>query len=491
MPSANAELSDLQKALEALSFITSIRSIDDLFGVFGLHNLPVAQKYGIFFGCGVFTITIITVITLLIMGGSFKRIAEQEKTGGGAIPGSIEERVNRPLLLERLIESQERMVKNYPSETLTENLTNLTKMLLNIAPDVARAKKLSATLIEEEDSNGGKKDEIELKKKQAELKKFIPDGYEANYIKAYRKCQDKPGGPILSGMPEARYEAYARAFAGCGIYTSASYRRSYARMYEAVAAKNHGSEKMYREHWFERPGDIVGRLIRLEPMDVDRHLQPLFDMTCGDVYNENRAFDPQEVWGFLDDGPFRNSEEMRKSFVFQRRINEAGFAILESITDKMIGVIFLTNDNPKNLTISLEIPIVKPSSEGTAEQIEACFLLLDRLFALGYRRVQLSVDSMDTRAKKLAGRLGFTQEGLIPKERVVKESNRDSIIYGMLNSDWDKGARSFLFKKLHGEKILAAQLANEKKEDEAEEQEIFLAKEKEKANEDAIEKKNK
>ncbi len=200
MPPAKAELSDLQKALEALSFITSIRSIDDVFEVFGLRNLPIAQKYGIFFGIGVFTITIMTVITLLVMGGSFKRIAEQEKTGGGAIPGSIEERVNRPLLLERLIESQERMVKNYPAETLTEKMTNLTKMLLNIAPDVAKAKELSATLIEEEDSDvngsGGKRDDNQRKKKQEELKKFIPDGYEANYIKAYRKCQDKPGGMV-------------------------------------------------------------------------------------------------------------------------------------------------------------------------------------------------------------------------------------------------------------------------------------------------------
>ena len=230
----------------------------------------------------------------------------------------------------------------------------------------------------------------------------------------------------------------------------------------------------------ERPGDIFGRLVRLEPLEVNRHLQPFYDMTCGDVYKENQCYDPNEVWGFVDEGPFNSSKEMRQSFIFQRKMNESGFAIVESLTDKMVGVIFLTNDNPRNLSISLELPIVKPSSEGTAEQIEACFLLLDRLFALGYRRVQLSVDSMDTLAKKLAGRLGFTQEGLIPKDRVVKESNRDSIIYGMLNSDWDKGARSFLFKKLHGENTLKADLANIKKELTLEKQEDFLAKEKQK-----------
>ena len=285
---------------------------------------------------------------------------------------------------------------------------------------------------------------------------------------------------MLSGVPEARYEAYARAYAGCGVNASTAYKVSYARMYEAVATSNHSCEKKYREHWLERPGDIFGRLVRLEPLEVKRHLEPFHDMTCGDVYKENQCYDPNEVWGFSDEGPFESSDEMRKSFVFQRKMNEAGFAIVESLTDKMIGAVFLTNDNPRNLTISLELPIVKPSSDGTAEQIEACFLLMDRLFALGYRRVQLSVDSMDTLAKKLAGRLGFTQEGLIPKDRVVKESNRDSIIYGMLNSDWNKGARAFLFKKLHGEKTLKSDMANTKKEQTLETQENFLAKEKQK-----------
>lgn len=286
-------------------------------------------------------------------------------------------------------------------------------------------------------------------------------------------------GATISGMPEARFEAYARAFAGCGSYTSTSYRRSYARMYEAVACNNHSTEKQYREHWLERPGDIVGRTIRLEPLDSKRHLKDFFAMTCGDIYRANKSYDPQEVWAFYEDGPFDSPEKMKESFVFQREMNEAGFAIIESLTGNMVGAVYLTNDNPKNLSISLELPIVKPSSEGTVESIEACFLLLDRLFALGYRRVQLSVDSMDTKGKKLSGRLGFTQEGLIPKDRIIKESNRDSIIYGMLNSDWDKGARAFLFKKLHGEKAMNVDVKNEKSEAELEKQSTFIEGQKE------------
>merc|ERR1712032_918219 len=148
---------------------------------------------------------------------------------------------------------------------------------------------------------------------------------------------------------------------------------------------------------------------------------------------------------------------MLKSDMFQLENNSAAFAIVEMLTDRVLGVIHLTKDDPKNLNIQMELPIVKPSSDGKVEQFEACFLLLDRLFAHGYRRVQLCVDTRDVRGKRLPNRLGFTQEGQIPKHMIVKEANRDSLIYGMLNSDWDKGARAMLFKKIHGQ---AAQKAD-------------------------------
>jgi hypothetical protein len=62
---------------------------------------------------------------------------------------------------------------------------------------------------------------------------------------------------------------------------------------------------------------------------------------------------------------------------------------------------------------------------------------------------------------------------------IVKEANRDSIIYGMLNSDWDKGARAFLLKKLHGAAFQKADAANVAKEEAAEDQEQKLRDKKE------------
>ena len=183
---SRSELSDLEKVLKSLEFITSVRSFDDVLSIFGLDNLPTAQKYGIIFGIITFTVTVSTVLALLVMGGSFKLIAEQSKTGGVAIPDAIEERVTRPLLLERLLEAQEFLLKKYHPVQKTEGMTLLMKMFVNIAPDVAKAQEVTANFMVKNESDKKKKDE--------KLKAFIPEGYEQNYISAYRRCQDKPGG---------------------------------------------------------------------------------------------------------------------------------------------------------------------------------------------------------------------------------------------------------------------------------------------------------
>ena len=103
------------------------------------------------------------MLTLLTLGGTWKRIEQQTKSGASATaPDSVTQRKRRALLLERLLEGREWMLKtNYPNEKRSDELTPLTKMLMIVAP----------------------KDKGDIK-----------DGYEENYKAAYRRCQDKPGG---------------------------------------------------------------------------------------------------------------------------------------------------------------------------------------------------------------------------------------------------------------------------------------------------------
>lgn len=197
------------------------------------------------------------------------------------------------------------------------------------------------------------------------------------------------------------------------------------------------------------------------------------------MHSADKAFDPNKLWAFRSCGPFENATELAKSEIFTRQVDEAAFAIVDNVTENVVGLAILAKDDPKNLTIQMEPPIMKPSAEESQEQMEACFLLMDRLFAHGYRRIQMSVDAQDMASKQLARRLGFTQEGFFPKNMIVKDANRDSWVYGMINTDWNKGARAALFKKLHGAKMQQADAANNVKEAELEEQNNFLKGEKE------------
>jgi len=285
-------------------------------------------------------------------------------------------------------------------------------------------------------------------------------------------------GSPLSGRPEARFEAYARAYAGCGTYVSAPYRRSYGRVYESICCGTHASDDKYLALFKTRPQDVIGRFAHLEALEVDRHLQTLFMLTSGEPYYAKKSYDPEEIWSFQESGPFENGQELRRSFVFQRKANEAAFAIVGSVTGRMMGAVLLTNDDPTNLSVQLEAPLVHPDHEGTPEQIEACFLLMDRLFAYGYRRIQISVDSQDSSKRKFAARLGFGLEGVLMRHMIVKDASRDSAVYSMLNSEWKKGARASLFKQLYGASAFRFDLANEKREEEYDEQQRFLAEQK-------------
>lgn len=167
---------------------------------------------------------------------------------------------------------------------------------------------------------------------------------------------------------------------------------------------------------------------------------------------------------------------MAQSFVFVRKPREAGFAFYNSISEKLIGVILLTQDHPEHLSIQLEPPIQPPGSAGNVDELEACFLLFDRLFGYGYRRIQCCVDSQDADTRKLVStRLGFTYEGCLCKHQIWKDSSRDSHVYSLLNSDWKQGARASLFRRLYGDAALAADTAQEAKATEYEEQQRVLA----------------
>jgi hypothetical protein len=185
MPHVGSDSSDFEKLQIAFSEITSkFGSVNNILEAFGLSEMPMAQRYGILFGVLVFTFTVASVVALLVLGGSFERIAEQAETGEATLQEGYKSRLGRALLLERLLDHRERLLtSNYPdSPKPKEGKTRLSKMLMNKAPprdDVSAIVDDDATKIQ-----------LKVKGQRAE----VMVGYKENFVVAYRKCQDQPGG---------------------------------------------------------------------------------------------------------------------------------------------------------------------------------------------------------------------------------------------------------------------------------------------------------
>lgn len=184
MPQVNPDASDFEKLQLAFQDIAQkFGSINDVLEAFGLAELPTAQRYGILFGFIVFTLTVTTVLALLVFGGTFKRLAEEAETGKSTVESDYKVRLQRPLLLERLLEAQEWLEReNYPNRPgRKQQQTNLAKMLNSVPPPK-----------QGEDGNNEKetRDAVQSKDNRA----AVMVGYKQNFVVGYRKCQDKPGG---------------------------------------------------------------------------------------------------------------------------------------------------------------------------------------------------------------------------------------------------------------------------------------------------------
>jgi hypothetical protein len=175
-----ANTSDFEKLKAAFQTLTGhVSSFEELMKAFGLSNMPTAQRYGIFFGFIVFVCTIGAVGSLLVMGGTFQRIAEQATTGDVVVPDPIRARNSRALLYERLLQARDRMVKdNYEAVKTTTGNTNLMLMLMNLTVKPPKVADLAS-------------EDVSKRTKQ---ESYVPPGYQADYVEAYRNCQDKPGG---------------------------------------------------------------------------------------------------------------------------------------------------------------------------------------------------------------------------------------------------------------------------------------------------------
>jgi len=183
---------------------------------------------------------------------------------------------------------------------------------------------------------------------------------------------------------------------------------------------------------------IVGRLVRLEPLDPARHATDLFDQAHGPGADA-------KLWDYLPYGPFPD----RAGFDQYLRAIAAPddplfYAIVDQPSGKASGVASLMRLVPAHGVIEVGGIWFGKDLQRQPGATEAIYLLARYAFdELGYRRFEWKCNDGNARSRRAAERFGFTYEGIFRQHMVVKGRNRDSAWYSMLDGEWPSRRAAF------------------------------------------------
>jgi RimJ/RimL family protein N-acetyltransferase len=174
---------------------------------------------------------------------------------------------------------------------------------------------------------------------------------------------------------------------------------------------------------------MEGRLCRVEPIDVGRHAADLFEANSLDA--EGRMF------SYLAYGPFKALSEY-VAWMERTCLGPDPFfhAIVDRASGKALGVASLLRIDAANGVIEVGHIAYSPLLQRTAMATEAMYLLMDRVFELGYRRYEWKCNALNAPSRNAAMRLGFSYEGVFRQAVVIKGRNRDTAWYAMVDGEW-------------------------------------------------------
>jgi RimJ/RimL family protein N-acetyltransferase len=175
---------------------------------------------------------------------------------------------------------------------------------------------------------------------------------------------------------------------------------------------------------------LAGRLVRLEPLTVERHAEALWHGLSGD--------DNDPLWLYLAEGPFIDRSEFDRYLSRKADSGEAVcYAIIGNDSGGALGIASLMRIDRPNRVLEVGGIHYSRNLQRTAGATEAMYLLARYAFEdLNYRRYEWKCDALNTASRRAAERLGFTFEGVFRQHMIVKSKNRDTAWFSMLDSEW-------------------------------------------------------
>lgn len=174
---------------------------------------------------------------------------------------------------------------------------------------------------------------------------------------------------------------------------------------------------------------MAGRFCRLEPLEVERHGDDLYEAI---VVAKGAAH-----WTYLPYGPFASAAEFRQALVQAASTADAlFFSIVSQASGQALGLAAYHRISLENGAIEVgHLNYGRPLAR-TPAATEAMYLMMKRAFELGYRRYEWKCDALNAASRRAAERLGFRYEGIFRQAQVYKGRSRDTAWYSVIDGEW-------------------------------------------------------
>lgn len=173
---------------------------------------------------------------------------------------------------------------------------------------------------------------------------------------------------------------------------------------------------------------VPGVRCLLEPLDLAQH---------GDALYEANARGDGSNWTYL----FAEPPASREAYLeyLQRELSGDDplcLAIIDRASGAAVGVASYMRIVPEHGCIEVGHINFSPALQRTPVATEAMYLMMRRVFELGYRRYEWKCDALNAPSRAAAQRLGFSFEGVFRRALVYKGRNRDTAWYAITDSEW-------------------------------------------------------
>jgi RimJ/RimL family protein N-acetyltransferase len=175
---------------------------------------------------------------------------------------------------------------------------------------------------------------------------------------------------------------------------------------------------------------LTGRQVALRPLQLETDPAELFRISHGDPGRER-------LWTYMGYGPFSGETAMGEWLAGCARSEDPLFlCVIDAANGRRLGMASFLNVRPEMRVLEVGHIWYAPEAQRTAANTEATYLMLRDAFDLGYRRAEWKCDALNERSRRAALRLGFRFEGVFRQHMVVKDRNRDTAWYAVLDGEW-------------------------------------------------------